>query len=179
MDYGKRIKNFRTKNNLTIHDLAEMTGVSTALLSQLERGLGNPTISVLRTIADAMKITVSNLLEEKIDNKEMIMRKNERKLVVHDKERWEVYTILSEKVIDGTIDVKLVNLMPGSQNGENYNYHIIEEVLIVQEGEVEIIFENEEFVLYQGDSIRILSGRKHMLRNKSDKNAIVISIKAK
>ena len=44
---GKKINQFRKEKKLTIKEFSDLSGISTALVSQLERGIGNPTLSVL------------------------------------------------------------------------------------------------------------------------------------
>ena len=53
---GNRLKNLRNKRNLTLSGLAKRAGISKATLSVLEDGKGNPTISTLWTLADALEI---------------------------------------------------------------------------------------------------------------------------
>lgn len=51
---GEKIAEYRRKNGLTLRDFAKQTNLSTALLSQLERNIGNPTLSILSTLAEAI-----------------------------------------------------------------------------------------------------------------------------
>ncbi len=59
---GRRIRRYRKDNNLTIKEFSEISGVSTALVSQLERGIGNPCLNVLKLIARTLGVAVSSLL---------------------------------------------------------------------------------------------------------------------
>ena len=61
---GSRLSGYRKAHGLTIKEMAVKTGLSTALLSELERGIGNPTLSVLEILAGTMGISVSALLEQ-------------------------------------------------------------------------------------------------------------------
>ena len=54
-----------------------------------------------------------------------------------------------------------------------------EEIAFVLEGEVSIIFEDKEFLLREGDTIRILPNRCHKFRNDMDKDVKVLFIKSK
>ena len=49
MDWGKRIganlKQLRTERNLTLGQLSGLAGISKAMLSEMEKGMGNPTIN--------------------------------------------------------------------------------------------------------------------------------------
>ena len=53
---GRRIRRYRKDKNLTIRQFSEISGVSTALVSQLERGIGNPSLSVLKLISGTLGI---------------------------------------------------------------------------------------------------------------------------
>ena len=70
---------------MTIKEMAQMTGLSSALLSQLERNIGNPTLSALSAIAHTLNVPLSDLVQERVENKELILRKNERRRVAYIK----------------------------------------------------------------------------------------------
>ena len=56
MDWGKRIganlKQLRTERNLTLGQLSGLAGISKAMLSEMEKGMGNPTINTIWKIAN-------------------------------------------------------------------------------------------------------------------------------
>ena len=58
---GEYIRQQRHLANLSLRKLAEMTNVSTAYLSQIERGLYHPSAQVLRAIAGALEISATRL----------------------------------------------------------------------------------------------------------------------
>jgi transcriptional regulator with XRE-family HTH domain len=60
---GALIRVQRTTAGLSLRELAERTGVSNAYLSQIERGLHEPSISVLGAIAAALDVPLETLLE--------------------------------------------------------------------------------------------------------------------
>ena len=59
---GEYIRLQRQMADLSLRRMAEMTDVSNAYLSQLERGLHQPSIRVLRSIADALNVSADTLL---------------------------------------------------------------------------------------------------------------------
>ena len=59
---GEFIRLQRQLADLSLRRMAEMTDVSNAYLSQLERGLHQPSIRVLRSIADALDVSADTLL---------------------------------------------------------------------------------------------------------------------
>ncbi|WP_347240197.1 helix-turn-helix transcriptional regulator [Thermus sp.] len=61
-DLGRRLASFRRARNFTQEDLAELAGLDRSYVSQLERGLANPSLEVLLRIAQALEIDVCALV---------------------------------------------------------------------------------------------------------------------
>jgi transcriptional regulator with XRE-family HTH domain len=59
---GSLLRAQRTAADLSLRELSERTNVSNAYLSQLERGLHEPSLSVLRAITDALGLPLGPLL---------------------------------------------------------------------------------------------------------------------
>ena len=61
MNFAQTIKQYRTRNRLTLSQLSELSGVDRATLNRLERGLGNPRPMTVYMITQAMKLTPSEI----------------------------------------------------------------------------------------------------------------------
>ena len=61
MNFSETIKEYRTRNRLTLTKLSELSGVDRATLNRLERGLGNPRPMTVYLITQAMKLTPSEI----------------------------------------------------------------------------------------------------------------------
>src|SRR3954447_7393262 len=59
---GPRIRALRGAMGLSLRDLAERSGVSAPMLSQVERGETSPTLAVAAKIAAGLELTLSQLL---------------------------------------------------------------------------------------------------------------------
>ena len=63
-EYGPRIRAVRKAQDLSLSDLAQMTGISTSYLSHIETGkVDNPSIAAINKIAQGLGITLPELLE--------------------------------------------------------------------------------------------------------------------
>ena len=176
---GEKISEYRRKNGLTLRDFAKQTNLSTALLSQLERSIGNPTLSILSTLAEAMGISVSELVEQKVENAEMILRKEQRKTIVMYQGQ-TMYDVLACDTCHANLELLLMTLEGKSWTSNGYTQHTQEEeVAYVLQGEVTIDLEGEVFVLGEEDTIRILPGRKHKLYNHTDTEVKVLFVKCR
>jgi len=61
---GEYIRTQRKLANLSLRELAAMTDVSNAYLSQIERGLHEPSVRVLRSIAQALELSANTVLAQ-------------------------------------------------------------------------------------------------------------------
>jgi len=61
---GSFIRAQRKMANLSLRQLAELTSLSNPYLSQLERGLHQPSVRVLKLISDALNVSAETLLAE-------------------------------------------------------------------------------------------------------------------
>jgi transcriptional regulator with XRE-family HTH domain len=61
---GGFIRSQRKLSNLSLRELADLTNVSNAYLSQIERGLHEPSVRVLRSVSHALGLPANALLEQ-------------------------------------------------------------------------------------------------------------------
>ena len=61
---GAFIKEQRKRANLSLRQLAELTSLSNPYLSQVERGLHQPSVRVLKALSDALNVSAETLLAQ-------------------------------------------------------------------------------------------------------------------
>ena len=175
---GRKVTNYRRTHDITIKELADRSGLSTSLISQLERGIGNPTISALGALADVMGVALGDLFSEQIENQGLICRKADR-VTVRQEDDLVLKNVLVEDSLNTSLSVLMLELKPRARSSRSFETHLEEECLCVISGQMVMMFENEEFVLNEGDSIRVLPNRLHMLRNDGSEVATAMNIKCK
>jgi transcriptional regulator with XRE-family HTH domain len=62
--FGRYLRTQRKLADLSLRELAAMTDVSNAYLSQLERGQHQPSVRVLRSLADALNVTAQQMVAQ-------------------------------------------------------------------------------------------------------------------
>ncbi len=62
MKLGQRLRFIRKENNLTLKDLSQISDLSVPYLSDMERGVVNPSVNALQKVAIAYKISVKELI---------------------------------------------------------------------------------------------------------------------
>ena len=81
---GRRIRERRIAVGLVLEQLAARSGVSTGALSQLERGVGNPSLGTLIQVAHALGTTVPMLLDIASATSPLVRREERRRITLHD-----------------------------------------------------------------------------------------------
>ncbi len=76
---GARVRALREAMDLSLRDLAERSGVSAPMLSQVERGETSPTLQVATRIASGLDLRLSQLLRLDEDGAVTVVRKRERR----------------------------------------------------------------------------------------------------
>ena len=65
MELGAKIRELRKKQNISIDQLSEKTGLSKGLISQIERDITGPSVTSLWKICQAMNVTMNYFFDEK------------------------------------------------------------------------------------------------------------------
>ena len=78
-DLGIRIRALRRERNLTLERLSELSDLSVGIVSQIERGKGNPSFATLAQLAHGLDIPVGRLLHVSEQNKSPVVRRGERR----------------------------------------------------------------------------------------------------
>ncbi|MGE6536307.1 helix-turn-helix domain-containing protein [Bacillus luti] len=166
---GQTVLSYRKKNNMTIREFAEYAGISTSLISQIERGHANPSLSVLELIAKALNVPLFTLFINDIDTDSLISRKKDRKKVYRENSDHIVYDVLTPDFMKARIEMLMMDLNKQANTTEShYSHEEKEEIAVVMKGEVYVELEGKEYFLEEGDVVRIPPNVKHRFLNKSD-----------
>jgi len=170
---GSRIKQGRV-GRYSLEALAVRARLSPSLLSQIERGKGNPSFQTLSKIADALEMPLTSFLEFRgpaaIDG--MVVRKSRRKRIKLPNLGLE-YELLTPDLKRSLAMVR--TLVPAGFDSEPRSYqHPGDECLLIAEGQLEVFVGTERFQLKKGDSITYDSNRPHWWRNRGPGRAEVI-----
>ena len=82
INIGEKISLIRKKQNLSIRDLAKLAEVTPSLLSQIERGLANPSVNSLKSISSALNVPLFTFFMSEVNKEELIVRSDNRKKVI-------------------------------------------------------------------------------------------------
>lgn len=168
---SRNLQHLRLQTNMTLGKLSEKTGLSKAVLSQIEKGNANPTINTIWKIAEAFGVTYSALLESKRVTAEKVTLDQ----IAFQKDDDGHYRIgcLFPSNVNRNFEMFMMILDPGTEHVTDGHKKISEEYLFVQEGNVEIIVADTSFKLKTGDSMCFDGMLRHVYKNTDAQTAKV------
>lgn len=166
---GRNLNHIRKRRGQSLDKVADLTGVSKAMLGQIERGESTPSVNVLWRIATGLKVSFSSLLANREeDNETLLLRRTEIAPVVEENGQMRIYP---QFIFDSNrgFEVFIIELEPGCSHRSDPHDEGVEEYISLIEGELEVKIGDEKFVLNKGDSIRYMANKNHLYRNLSNK----------
>ena len=171
---GARLKAHRV-GNFTVEELAVRSGVSPGLISQIERGIGNPSFATLLRLASSLGLPLSSMFTEPTANSDdMLVRRADRRrieipsqgivqeqLVPPSETRLGVVSMTIPRHFDGS-------LVPHSHEGV--------ETVILQTGQLTATVNGREFSLEAGDSLTYEASLPHWWSNDTDSAAVMLAV---
>jgi transcriptional regulator with XRE-family HTH domain len=164
--FGSRIRGLREGMDLSLRDLAERSGVSAPMLSQVERGATSPTLTVAARIAGGLELTLSQLLRLDEGDGVSVVRAGERRRAGGSRHSYEV---LTPPLPGLRAEVSLHTLAPGASTGEPGDPPRHEpgsrETAVVVEGTLQLVCAGVAHELEEGDTVTFDADLPHHFEN--------------
>jgi transcriptional regulator with XRE-family HTH domain len=186
---GPRLREEREKRGVTVRGLAREVGVSASMVSQMETGKVQPSVSTLYAITTALGITVEDLFTPGVDGAgpsavrdpgfealrghrlgPLVRPEQRRVLHLDSGVTWELLGDLPQH----TVDFLLVTYQPGGTSSSlgGLMRHPGSEYGHLLSGELVLTLGFEELALHPGDSICVDSTPPHSYRNEGSEPAV-------
>ena len=169
---GANLRRLRTRRGLSLERLAHKSGVSRAMLSQVELGKSAPTINVLWKVARALGVTFSALLSTNLDTSPVLLRAASAKRL---------------SSVDGSFSSRALFPFDRPRRVEFYELHLkphgvesadphppgTAENIVVNAGAVTITVGNSAHALNQGDALLFAADVPHSYCNRGDDDVLM------
>lgn len=162
---GHQLHVLRKARGLTLEEFGRRSRVSMGLISQIERGRGNPSFNTLVQLAHALSVPVGRLFHRAEDTSPVVRANERRDLDVHSEGTVDAVHQLMSPGLDGALEVIWVEAPPGYDTSATPFTHPGEEFGLVLEGRHEIYLNGTRYELGAGDSITYASTTPHWYRN--------------
>lgn len=166
---GALLRAIRSSRHLTIKEVAAKAGVSSSLLSQIERNRISPSLDTLLQILEVYGVPPNKFFKDYETNSRVeIIRKDDRK--IYQRKGFKYEKLCGDSQIKGnhSFNAFFLELSPGQQRGDESNGHLGRELGIVVEGSAQLVYGDETYEIHQGDSVSFFSEIPHVIKNSSD-----------
>jgi transcriptional regulator with XRE-family HTH domain len=174
---GQRVHALRDAMGMSLRDLAERTGVTAPMLSQVERCETSPTLSVAGRIASGLELSLSQLLRLDEGEGVSVVRKKERRA---GGSKRHAYEIITPPLPGQRAEVSLHTLKPQASTGGPGDPPMHEpgsrETAVVTDGAVALKIAGQEYRLETGDSVTFDADLPHHFENPDAAEARFMSV---
>ena len=159
---GDRIRELRHERGFSVRRLAQLAGVSIGLISQVERGINDPSLQTLRAVAKALDVPVFDLFQAPAAADVAVVRANERVSVGGSPD-----TLTYQRVSAGSGRLEVLEgfLAPHAASSAEPWSHPSEECVTVLEGRLVAEVADQVHTLETGDSCHFDSRLPHRYVN--------------
>jgi transcriptional regulator with XRE-family HTH domain len=169
---GQKIRSMREKKKITLEELSDRTGLTSARLSDIEEGIGFAPVGDILKIARALTIDPGELLQGGKDREKEL----EKKRIRDFKQREEAYQyeVLTPQATKSHLRAFKVTIPANSEHPGVRYQHEGEEFVYTLKGEVEIQVGHKKYCLKKEQTLHFDSGIHHLLKNPGNTNTVLI-----
>ncbi|MCA9036695.1 MAG: helix-turn-helix domain-containing protein [Planctomycetaceae bacterium] len=172
----QRIRDLRRQRGWSLDVMAQLSGVSKSMLSQIEREQANPTLAVTVKIAHALGMSVGELIEQVAPPTNIeVIRSEDRSHIFRADENCSIRT-LSPLHLEKDVEFYEVLLNVGGALKSAAHFEGTREFLTVQKGRVAVTSDVEKCELNKGDSASYRADVSHEISNPGRSEALVFLV---
>jgi transcriptional regulator with XRE-family HTH domain len=176
---GARVKALRESAGLSLRDLAERSGVSAPMLSQVERGDTSPTLTVAAKIASGLDLRLSQLLRLDEDGAVTVVHAGQRQRG-GNKKRGHGFEVLTSSQPGQRAELSRHTLAPGGATGAPDDPPMHEpgsrETALVERGSVVLVCDGQRHELGEGDCVTFDADLPHHFENPTTDPAAFLAV---
>ncbi|MCG8479524.1 MAG: XRE family transcriptional regulator [Spirochaetales bacterium] len=171
---GGNIRNLRKERALTLDVLAERSGVSKAMLSQIEAEKVNPTVATVWKISQGLDVEINELLKgsEGPVRKFHLTRGDNITSLDTDEEGLHIRVLTPIQMVED-LEMYLLTFQPSGALHSGPHFPRTEEFLTVIKGSIHVRAGDRDAHLHEGDFIRYQCDVDHDIENTAEDASIV------
>lgn len=181
---GHKIKGIRESKNLSVEEVAESSGLSIEQINTIENEQNMPSLGPLIKVARALGVRLGTFMDDSDSLGPVVTRATDREKdssisfsndAVDARKHMEYHPLAQQKA-GRHMEPFIIDINPTNNLEYKLSAHEGEEFIYVMEGEIELVYGKEKYVLRQGDSIYYDSIVKHHLHGAEGKSAKILAL---
>ena len=179
---GSKIKGLRETKNLSIEEIAERSGLTVEQINSIENDVNLPSLGPLIKIARALGVRLGTFMDDNDALGPVVTRAKDREKDssisfsngATDARKHMEYHPLAQQKAGRHMEPFVIDINPEENPNFQLSAHEGEEFICVMQGEVEIEYGKDKYLLTEGDSIFYDSIVKHHVHGASGKSAKIL-----
>jgi len=172
-EIGHRLREIRTREGMSQRQLARVSGVANATISQIEAGRLNPTVSMLKKVLDGFPISMSEFFADDFEAVDRIFYRAHE--LTEIAEGGVSYLQVGANLRNKSIQLIRECYQAGAGTGRLEITHEGEECGIILSGRLEVTVADQVATLRAGDAYYFRSNLPHHFRNPGNEPCELIS----
>jgi transcriptional regulator with XRE-family HTH domain len=164
---AENLRRLRSDKDLSLERLAARSGVSRAMLNQIELGRSTPTIALLWKIAAGLGVPFSELLSQREQAEIVLLTHEHSKILFNAEQTFSSRALFPFDVGYRTTEFYELSIKPGGVERANAHTRGTREYLTLVQGVVEVVVGDETFTLHPRDTLVFRADVAHAYRNPS------------
>lgn len=161
-----RVHQYRKAHHLSLDELAKRAEISKGMLVQIEKGRANPSIGILCKLANALKVSVADIVNVSIEPKVAVIKGSDIPVL------WRGENGGQAKLLAGTKGPTMVELwrwemQPGEVFSAEAHSKGTIELFHVEQGALTMTVDNKDYCLDSGDAMVAQTDVPHHYANTS------------
>ena len=174
--FGSRVKQLRAGRGWSLEALANASGVSRSMLSEIEREQANPTLAVTMRIAQAFSMSLGELLEIPTASSSVNVIRADDKAHHYRSDKFCRIRTLSPLNLEKDVEFYEVQLQSGGALRSAPHFEGTREFLTVQKGQIRVESANDSEDLIPGDSASYRADVPHAIINIGSTEAVIFLV---
>ena len=181
-EIGEKIKNLRESRNMSKENLAKETKLSLDLINSIEEGGAVPSLTPLTKIARGLGVRLGTFLDDAPQNGPIVVKKGKSEQVVYfsgEENQTDISSLDFYSLGAGKNDRHMEPFIIDVHTNEgdfNLSSHEGEEFIYVLEGEIEVKYGQDSFIVGKGDSIYYDSIVPHHLHSHNGEISKILAV---
>ena len=179
---GHKIKSVRESKNLSVEEISERSGLAVEKINSIENDQHLPSLGPLIKIARALGVRLGTFLDDNDELGPVVCRAEERTDSISfsngtaDARKHMEYHSLAKQKAGRHMEPFIIDIQPSEERNFKSSAHEGEEFIYVMDGEVEIDYGKDKYLLKEGDSIFYDSIVEHHVHGAVGKSAKILAV---
>ena len=171
---AQNLQALREKRNLSLAEVADLTGVSKSMLWQIEAGQSSPTIATIWKIANGLRVPFTAFLQQQ-DTEVTLRALKEDQPLQGESEGYRLYPVVPFDP-ERSFEIYYVEIDPGTTLDAEPHQGNAKEYVFVVRGEINITVDDKAYSVDSDHMISFLANCSHRYRNSGEEMAAAMML---